>query len=79
MNFKVLMCRVLRASGMMLHSCSVHLSCKGDMTGVSTATNNPSPFLPTYPNEITVPSVPGTINQQQTGGFKYAFNITQTG
>lgn len=58
---------------------SIQLSCTGDMNGVSTATNNPSPFLPTYPNEITVASVPAAINQQQTGGFKYSFNIVQTG
>lgn len=34
---------------------SVPLSCTGDMTGVSTATNNPGPFLPIYPNELSIP------------------------
>lgn len=34
---------------------TVPLTCTGDMTGVSTATNNPGPYLAVYPNEWTIP------------------------
>ena len=56
---------------------SVPLTCTGDMTGVSTATNNPWPYLPEYPGEITVSlsSLPtselfhGTPSTTQTWGY----------
>jgi hypothetical protein len=57
---------------------SVQLSCTGDMAGVSTTTNNPSPFLPVYPNEINVPTVPGTVSNK-SGNFDYYIHVAQTG
>jgi hypothetical protein len=57
----------------------VPLTCTGDMNGVSTATNNPCPFLPTYPNEVTVKAIPATVSQHLTGNITYYFNIVQTG
>jgi len=57
---------------------SVQLSCTGDMTGVSTTTNNPSSFLPVYPNEINIPTVPGTVSNE-SGNFDYYIHVAQTG
>jgi len=57
---------------------SVQLLCTGDMTGVSTTTNNPSPFLPVYPNEINIPAVPGTVSNE-SGNFDYYIHVSRTG
>ena len=54
---------------------SVQLACTGNMSGVDTTTNNPSQYLPTYPNELTVKSVPAVVNVHQSAGFSYYFNI----
>lgn len=57
---------------------SVPLTCTGPMQGVSTTTNDPAPFLSTYPNELTIATVPYVINQHQTGNIDYYFDIVQT-
>jgi hypothetical protein len=58
---------------------TVNLTCTGPMAGVSTATNNPAPFLSIYPNEINVAAVPATVNQHLPGGITYYYTVTQTG
>ncbi len=58
---------------------TVQLSCTGDMSGVNTSTNNPSSFLPVYPNEINFASMPVTANEHQTGDISYYYNVVQTG
>jgi hypothetical protein len=58
---------------------TVNLTCTGPMQGVSTATNNPSPFLSVYPNEMSEAAVPVTVDQHLSGGTTYHYNITQTG
>jgi len=57
---------------------TVPLTCTGPMAGVSTATNNPAPFLATYPNELSVAAVPSTVNQHLTGNIDYYFSIVKT-
>lgn len=57
---------------------TVPLTCTGPMAGVNTAINNPVPFLSVFPNEISVASVPITVNQHLTGNISYYFVITQT-
>jgi hypothetical protein len=56
----------------------VPLSCTGSVTGVNTSTNNPGPFLPVYPNEVTVVTVPASVTENLAGGISYSYNINQT-
>jgi len=57
---------------------TVPLTCTGPMTGVSTATNDPAPFLAIYPNELTVATAPSTVNVNLTGGIAYYYSIVKT-
>lgn len=61
---------------------TVSLSCTGDMTGVSTATNDPGPFLPVYPNEITIPlaSLPfsGVFYGTPSTTFVWGYSVEET-
>ncbi len=61
---------------------TVSLTCTGDMNGVSTATNNPGPFLPVYPNEISVPlaSVPfsGVFHATPSTTFVWGYSLKET-
>jgi hypothetical protein len=56
----------------------VPLSCAGSLTGVDTTTNNPGPFLAIYPNELSVASLPATVNEHLSGGINYSYTIIQT-
>jgi hypothetical protein len=58
---------------------TVPLTCTGPMAGVSTATNNPAPFLSVFPNEITAAAMPVTVTQHLPGNINYFYNITRTG
>lgn len=57
---------------------TVPLTCTGSISGVNTATNNPGSFLAVYPNEISVSSVPTSVNQTQSGGISYSYTISQS-
>jgi hypothetical protein len=54
---------------------TVPLSCTGPMAGVSTATNEPVPFLAEYPGLITTATVPVTIDKNLGYGVTYYYNI----
>ena len=62
---------------------SVPLTCTGDMTGVSTATNNPGPYLPVYPNEITIPlaSLPTSkiFHGTPSAIFVWSYSLKESG
>jgi hypothetical protein len=57
---------------------TIPLSCSGPMNGVNTATNDPVPFLPTYPNEITVASLPANVETHLSGNITYGYDIVET-
>lgn len=62
---------------------TVPLTCTGDMTGVSTATNNPHSFLPVYPNELTIPlaSLPTSeiFHGSPSKIFTWGYSVRETG
>ncbi len=61
---------------------TVALTCTGDMTGVSTATNDPGPFLPVYPNEIGIPiaSLPTSevFHSNPSTTFVWGYSLEET-
>ncbi|MGA2663655.1 MAG: hypothetical protein ABSF83_01750 [Nitrososphaerales archaeon] len=61
---------------------SVSLTCTGDMAGVSTATNDPGPFLPVYPGEFTIPlaSLPTSelFHGTSSTDFVWGYSLKET-
>jgi hypothetical protein len=59
---------------------SVPLTCTGPMAGVSTATNNPGPFLPEYPGEfsVSISSLPASVIFHPGPGFVYGVSVKET-
>ena len=57
---------------------TVPLSCTGPMNGVSTATNDPIPFLPEYPGLVSTAMIPVTIDQHPGANTSYYCRIVQT-
>jgi hypothetical protein len=59
---------------------TVPLTCTGPMDGVSTATNDPGPFLPEYPGELSVAlsSLPASVIIQAGHGITYGFSVKET-
>ena len=59
---------------------SVPLTCTGPMSGVSTATNDPGPFLPEYPGELTIAlsSLPASVIVHPGVGVTYGFSVKET-
>ena len=59
---------------------SVPLTCTGPMSGVSTATNDPGPFLAEYPGEVTIAlsSLPASVIVHPGVGVTYGFSVKET-
>jgi hypothetical protein len=61
---------------------SVVLSCTGNMAGVSTATNNPGPYMAEYPGEITIPlaSLPTSevFHGTPSADFVWGYSLKET-
>ncbi len=61
---------------------SVSLTCTGNMAGVSTATNNPGPYLAVYPNELSIPlaSLPTSevLHGNPSTTFVWGYSLKET-
>jgi len=54
---------------------TVPLTCAGPMQGVDTSTNNPAPYLSTYPGLLSINSFPYAVSEHLSGGTSYHFSI----